>query len=371
MSARFVDALKGYEYFISRRGKPSRQEVNRELARQGRSHISARTYTHYRLLKENGFRSYVPINKFDVFQAIGELPLSPDRRRFSREMVSEVAEVSFDGEHWSRISLVDRSIVGFGAATSNVLKAKKGDAVIFRIEAHKDIPCTLAWLRREGGVTRFGVRALGFIADFSTSLPSALSERLSGTVRLYHKSSEPISWSELFRILRQLNDLLEAARGLIMAVSEAARVPAQIAPPVVATMTVGSPADIQVKVDFGVADIIRVITEKVQFWGLQKKRYRSETETVDLQNANLRIEIARKAINLRKQAREEGLPPGITEELIAPSLAAIGITRAPAGLFEPSSLEAGIAKQRLLPAAAELLAGDDPDLELEVERAAE
>ncbi len=66
-------------------GTPDRQQVNLALKRQGRSAISPRTYSHYLSLLDSGFRTYVPINKFDVFQAIGQLPISPDRRRYSRE----------------------------------------------------------------------------------------------------------------------------------------------------------------------------------------------------------------------------------------------------------------------------------------------
>jgi hypothetical protein len=36
-------------------------------------------------------------------------------------------------------------------------------------------------------------------------------------------------------------------------------------------------------------------------------------------------------------------------------------------IFGPKSLETGIVKERLLPAATELIAGDDPDFEVEVE----
>ena len=82
MSAQFVDALKGYDYFLSARGRASREEVNRHLASINRKAIAQRTFTHYGNLIDKGFRSYVPINKFDVFQSLGRLQLAADRRRY-------------------------------------------------------------------------------------------------------------------------------------------------------------------------------------------------------------------------------------------------------------------------------------------------
>jgi hypothetical protein len=124
MSAKYVDALKGYEYFLSTRGRADRDQVNLALKRQGRNPISARTYSHYLSLLDSGFRTYVPINKFDVFQAIGQLPVSPDRRRFYREVAEVPSSLSFDGESWQPATLVDRSIVGFGGLTRKRIPAK-------------------------------------------------------------------------------------------------------------------------------------------------------------------------------------------------------------------------------------------------------
>jgi hypothetical protein len=50
MSAEFVDALKGYEYYLKERGEATIDDVNNYLVTHGRRPIQARTYNHYRKL---------------------------------------------------------------------------------------------------------------------------------------------------------------------------------------------------------------------------------------------------------------------------------------------------------------------------------
>jgi len=51
MSAKFVDALKGYEYYLKERGEATTiDDVNNYLVTHGRRSIQARTYGHYRKL---------------------------------------------------------------------------------------------------------------------------------------------------------------------------------------------------------------------------------------------------------------------------------------------------------------------------------
>ena len=62
-------------------------DINEYLKQEGRHPISVRTYGHYESLQAHGFRSYIPINKFDVFQALGQLQMAADRRRYSRAKI--------------------------------------------------------------------------------------------------------------------------------------------------------------------------------------------------------------------------------------------------------------------------------------------
>ena len=111
MSAQFVDALKGYEYFLSTKGRAFREEVNRYLESINRRSIAQRTYIHYQKLIYNGFRSYVPINKFDVFQSLGRLQLAADRRRYERYMEEISGGISRNLVSWAPATCPDSSNV--------------------------------------------------------------------------------------------------------------------------------------------------------------------------------------------------------------------------------------------------------------------
>jgi hypothetical protein len=367
MSAKFVDALKGYEYYLSQAGKASRYDINQYLEREGRTPISARTYGHYEGLRSHGFCSYIPINKFDVFQALGQLQMAADRRRYSRAKIALAASVSTDGERWLPVTLVDKSLVGFGGVTSSRLSVKPGHPILVRIEGFEDIPSILVWIHAEKNLTRFGIRAVEFVAKYDITRPTTLPARLTGKLTVRRTSESGLIWSELFRILSKVNELFAATDDLIYALAELAGKRIRLASPVVSSIKLASPGDVQVKIDLGVAEIIKVVLEKLQFWGWQKRRHKAETRKVELENANLQIELIRNAVKLKREAAEAGLSQELIGALGQSVLDVLGIPEMPHPLFGPTSLETGILKERLLPAAVELVAGDDPDFEVEVE----
>lgn len=367
MSAKFVDALKGYEYYLARWGEASRDEVNQYLEGEARSPISVRTYGHYESLRAHGFRSYVPINKFDVFQALGRLQMAADRRRYSRVKTELGASVSTDGEQWLPVTLVDKSLVGFGAVTSSRLNVKPGHPILVRMEGFQDIPAILVWVHAEKKVTRFGIRAVEFIAKYDITGPAAVSKRLTGKLTVRRISEAGLLWSELFRILSKVDELFAAADALIYALAELAGKPISLASPVISSIKLASPGDVQVKVDLGVAEMIKVVLEKLRFWREQKRRFKAETRKMELENASLEIEHIRNALKMMSEAAESGLSQEVIEALIGPALKVLGVSAVPHPLFGPKSLETGILNERLLPAAAELVAGDDPDFEVRVE----
>ncbi len=367
MSAKFVDALKGYEYFLSYSGEASRDDINQYLQEIGRRPISARTCSHYQSLQAHGFLSYIPINKFDVFQSLGRLQMAADRRRYARTEIERAASVSTDGERWLPVTLIDESLVGFGAVTSSKMNEKPGHPILLRIEGFQDIPSILVWRRAEESFTRFGIRAIEFIAKFATTGPAPVPTRLTGVLTIKRTSESGLNWSELFRILSKVDELLAATDDLIYSLAELVRKPISLASPVVSSIKLGSPGDVQIKIDFGVAEIIKVVLEKLQFWGSQKRRFKAETRSTELQNANLEIEHMRNALKLKREADDTGLSREVGDALVKRALHVIGVSEVPESLFGPTSLEAGILKERLLPPAAELIAGDDPDFEVEVE----
>lgn len=367
MSAKFVDALKGYEYYLSQRGEATRDEVNQFLQGDGRHPISARTYGHYESLRTHGFRSYVPINKFDVFQALGQLQMAADRRRYGREEIELPAKLSLDGKRWTPATLTDKSLVGFGGVTSTRVDASPGDLFLVRIEGFHDIPCILVWAQTDRNFLRFGLRAVEFIANFSVKIPEDASPRPTNLFTMRRRSETSMSWSELFRVLSKTDELFSATEAFIHAVAELAGRRILLVSPTVTSIKFASPGDVQIKIDFGVAEIIKVVFEKLRFWGDQKRRSKAETRKMEPENANLEIEVMRNALKLKKEAAETGLSAEVIGELITPALEVIGERKMPSKLLSPASLEAGIVRERLLPAAAELIAGDDPEFDVSIE----
>ncbi|MEJ2070949.1 MAG: hypothetical protein P8X65_14570 [Syntrophobacterales bacterium] len=148
MGAQFVDALMGYEYYLEKRGKVNREEVNKHLKGISRRPISERMFTHYKKLMSQGFTSYIPINQFDVSRTLGKIQIVADRRRYLREDSFINAQVSRDTKKWIPAIIRNKSVVGFGMLTHHKLNIKRGNIVWVRIDGYKDIPTFLVWKKR-------------------------------------------------------------------------------------------------------------------------------------------------------------------------------------------------------------------------------
>lgn len=364
MAAQFVDALKGYEYFLSKRGKASLDDINLYLVQQGRNTISQRTYTHYRKLLSNGFRNYIPINKFDVFQSLGRLQMISDRRRYSREKVELSAKLSRDRQKWIRCTIIDKSLVGFGLVTNKRFPVRPGTQLWLSLQNYNDIPVIVAWRKHTENHTRLGVRAFEFITKYRVSDQDIDDKRLSGLLKVTRKEKTTIQWDELIRILEKTDQLLAAVSDLIYSISDLLETDIRLARSVLDSIKFGSPGEAQVKIDFGIADIIQVIVEKIQFYRLEKKKLRAEILREELENQNRFIEIYRNAIKLRKEIGEANFPEEIEQELEKPIARVFGLKQLPEGTFEDGSLENSILHERVLPAATELVAGDDLDFDV-------
>ena len=352
----------------SRWGDASREDINQYLEQEGRNPISApyRTAT-TKVCRPTASALYIPINKFDVFQALGQLQMAADRRRYSRAKIELTANVSTHGERWLPVTLIDKSLVGFGAVTSSRLNVKPSHTILVRSEGFRDIPAIVIWVHTEKNLTTFGIRAIEFIAKYAVTGPAAISTRLTGKLTVRRTSETGLTWSELFRVLSKVDELFAATDALIYTLAELAGKPISLASPVVSSIKLASPGDVQVKIDLGVADIIKVVLEKLQFWRCQKRRFKAETRKIELENVNLAIEAMRNAVKLKHEAAEEGLSQEVIGAIVEPALHILGIPEMPHPLFGPTSLERGILNDQLLPAATELVAGDDPDFEIEVE----
>lgn len=374
MSVNFVDALLGYEFYLDSRGTATMEQVNEYLQLQRRPLIALRTYQHYKKLISHGFRSYISINKFDVFQSLGRLKMAADRRRFSRQKSDKPAEISRNKQNWHPCTIIDVSLVGFGVKTVEKFPIRPGNLVWLRMEQYEPIPCFVAWRRHETEITKIGLRAQEFIEHYRISEPDEVSERLTGKYIIVRKEDSDIDWAYLVTYLEKSDELISSVKELIIAVAETVDRNVIIPRSVLDNIHFGSPGGAEIKIDFGIADIIKTLIDFMQTFGLQRKRYRTETEVIELENqqkslenAQLRIEVTRNAINLSQEAYSQGIDPSILRDMLAPSLMnALQVEKLPESIFEKNTLEKGIFDERIIPALAEVTSGDDPSYHIDV-----
>ncbi|HMD87957.1 MAG TPA: PilZ domain-containing protein [Anaerolineaceae bacterium] len=375
MSAEFVDALIGYEYFLQNRGKVTRIQINDYLIKNQHREIQQRTYIHYKKLIENGFRSYIPINKFDVFQSLGKIQMAADRRRYSRDATELPVKISRNGISWVDGTIVDRSLVGFGIVTRVIFPLSKNSQIWVRLENYEDIPAIIVWRQHQEDSTKLGVRALEFIGKYKIADSIHESARLSGVFFISRSIEGNIRWENLYRVLSKSDEFLNAIADLIYSVSDLVSSDIRLASPILESINFGSPGEVQIKVDFGIAELAKLFIEKLQYWSLDKRKYLAEVRKTEIENkkatlenkklafenSNLRIDLLRNAINLSKETQDKTLAPLLLGEVKKQLSSIFNIKQLPSDAFETDSLELAILMKRVLPAGAELTGGDDPD----------
>jgi PilZ domain len=372
-NALFVDALKGYEYYLENRGNITLDQVNRYLLESDRNPIALRTYTHYRHLLNNGFRSYIPINKFDVFQAIGRVQIAADRRRFDRHPTELQAQISRDGIKWRTVRIIDRSIVGFGIVTEEKFPTTTGVSGWVRSDSYIDMPVVIVWRNHEQNSTRLGMRAMEFLAKYR--LHEVQREiRTTKSLRIKRSEISDLDWDNIFGVLERVNEVIKSATDLFYILEDLYEIEINLARPQLEFIKFGSPGDTSIKLDFGIAEILRVLLEKIQFWGLQKRQLKAEiighelsNEAIRLANANTKIEMIRNAVKLSKEVDDAQLGENIANGIkdLVPNI--LGVRRIKPETFSQGSPEKAILDERLIPASANLIAGDDTEYSVNIE----
>jgi hypothetical protein len=366
MSAEFVDALKGYEYYLRERGAATIDDVNHYLKSHGRKSIRLRTYGHYGKLLAHGFRSYIPINKFDVFQTLGRIQMAADRRRYERRRVEKPVRVSRDAQNWQEATITDMSLVGFGILVPGRFPASRGERVWVELGEYSDIPAILVWKAYDAVAqsTALGLRGFEFIAKYRQVREQVDASRLRGMLRVSRAETGRLDWRDVYRILEKTNEVIDAVSSLIYSIDDVVGTNIQLAPPLLVSIKFGSPGVLQTKIDVGVAEMLDVVIGKVQFWSLERDRFKLENQRLELKNVNLFLDVARNAISFRRQAIDAGMTEEAISAIMEPVRAVFG-PRLPPGLFAEGTLERGILTQRVLPVVTELVAGDDPDFRIE------
>ena len=101
-------------------------------------------------------------------------------------------------------------------------------------------------------------------------------QRLRGLLKITRIIDGDLDWNEIYRVLEKTDELIDALSALMYTLDELIKSDVILASSVLSSIKFGSTGDAQIKIDFGIAEILRLITEKLQFWKLEKQRYRFE-----------------------------------------------------------------------------------------------
>ena len=365
-NARFVDALVGYRYFLARRGDARLADVNRFLKNSGRSPVSERTFRHYQKLVANGFTGYIPINQFDVFHALGRLQAASDRRRHKRTAADLIAQLRVVRGPWRNGVVVDASAVGFGIALQEPFRSALPAMGWLRIPNYKDVPVVVVWQKRVDGSLRVGLRATQYVYKYR-SPEQPVEAKAAARFRITRPARRRLDWDDFIRVTSRTHELIAATTDFLAALAEALETELEVDPPVVEEIRYGSPGKLDVKIDAGVAEVLQVLFEFVFFYKLKKKELRARTANQEIAAVNLTLEAMRNAIKLEKESQEPGVSEGLASAVreLVPRL--FKGRSVPTGLLSVGTPERGILEERMIPASAELSAGDDVDYEIDIE----
>jgi hypothetical protein len=101
--------------FLQHSGEVELDEINEYLRGIGLRPVSPRMLVHYRRLYEHGYRSYIPINRFDIARA-GDHAWSEElRARYPEIRRSFPAEITWEGGTY------DATVETLGIATATVV----------------------------------------------------------------------------------------------------------------------------------------------------------------------------------------------------------------------------------------------------------
>lgn len=365
MAAKFVDALKGYEYFLENRGNISIDEINTFLRSKGRNEISQRTFGHFKKLVRYGIMSYVPINQFDVDITLGRLQMATDRRRYSREIINIDVWVSMDGNEWIKAEVINKSQVGLGLYTENEFRFRTKRIIWVRIDNYNDIPSILVWKLPYKNGHRFGVRSFEFINNYQFDRKSILLDRLTHQLVVRKTSGDKISWQELLRIISKIDELIGASSDLLDSIAKLIDIELKLSRPVLSSVKFSSPGEFVINIALALAFLILGILKTIQLWKPTIRQFKEVTRGIKLKNDILEVQKARKIVKLRKEAVDPNIKKQLLDNLSPSIKQALNIDILPSNIFE-NSVEDGILNSRLIPATLDLAFGDDPDIEIQI-----
>ena len=262
---------------------------------------------------------------------------------------------------------MDRSPVGLGILVHGRLPIRPGAPLWVRMAGYKDIPTIVVWRNHLNGSTELGVRATEFISRFETGEKDPSMARGTGALVVDYAPSGEVQWRNLHRILNAVDELLIGSSDFIYSMDEVMGKHLVLGTPIIANLTIPGIEGFKVQIDIACAEVLGVVFEKLEIWGLRKRGLEPQSGQIEMALINSRIEVLRNVVNLRQESEAAGLVQAIVDGLAVPLTRIFDQKDMPIDLLAISSPERAILASRLLPAAIELLAGDDPNLEIRIQ----
>jgi hypothetical protein len=400
-NASYRDAAIGYDYFWQNRGKISREDVNKYLSGQRRFQISTRTFGHYRNLLSHGVRHYVSINRFDVLTALERLDAVPDRSGYMREAIDIAAQVSIDNKDWIEARVIDRSQIVLGILINRRISIPTNSPLWVRTHGYDDIPTVVIWRELGEDFTRVDVRAAQFLASYRDNQGESYHR---GFDRLFIERDveEKILWDDFYRVLTTANELIQATTELLYTLGDAFDTDIRVAETVIQRISFGSPGGAELKIDFGVGDVMKLVLDTFHYWKPDARIREAEAERKQLENRQLKyqIEVDQEKSDIEAASQREDLKrkqldnldrklqilssmqsplsnpskamlvDAIAEQIKGELPEILGVSVPPERLpelFAPGTPERGLLGGHLLPAAARLYGDGDEDFMVKID----
>jgi hypothetical protein len=235
------------------------------------------------------------------------------------------------------------------------------------MEGYADIPTIVVWRNHLNGSTELGVRATEFISRFATGDPVPSEMRDTGSLIVNYSPPGEVEWRNLHQILNAIDELLIGSSDVLYSMDEVLGTHLIIANPTIAYFGIPGKDGLVLQIDIGCLEVLQVVFEKLEIWGLRKRNVEPQSGQIEMALINSRIEVLRNVVNLRQESESAGLVQAIVDGLFQP-LQRVFRMELPLELLAPASPERAILSSRVLPAAIELMAGDDPNLEIQFKR---
>jgi hypothetical protein len=263
--------------------------------------------------------------------------------------------------------MIDKSLVGFGMKALQDIPMKDDDPIWIRMKQYQDIPAILVWKKVDNKHIRFGVRAIEFIETYRITEDKIRPSRIMGKLIVRESSQIEISWQEIYNLMAKTEKLIDAASGLLKHIAKVINIDVKISAPALSSIKFSSPGELIVIIDYKLIALLIILIRVIQHWRVEKERRKEEVRSDRLDNdmKEIEIEFARKAIKSKK-VFELDIIKQLLNEIPAWVKNVLNVTNLPSNLFEPESLEKGILKEQLLPVAVDMIAGDNPTMQVEV-----